>query len=102
MGPQKPLAASILMPKLTERFLATFSVKPGRKDRLAFDSGCPGLGVRATAKGTKVFIAQWTDPATKHKVREPLGVWGNLTVDQAREAAKVRLGQVAKGINPRA
>jgi hypothetical protein len=36
----------------------------------------PGLGVRVTAKGTRTFIAQWTDPATKRKVREPLGVWG--------------------------
>jgi hypothetical protein len=30
------------------------------------------------------------------------GVWGSLSIDQAREAAKIRLGQVAKGINPRA
>jgi Arm DNA-binding domain len=45
---------------------------------------------------------QWTDPVTKRKVREPLGIWGSLSIDQAREAAKVRLGQVAKGINPRA
>jgi Arm DNA-binding domain len=89
------------MPKLTDRFLAGFKVAPGRKDRLAFDTGCPGLGVRATARGTKSFIVQWTDPATKRKVREPLGVWGSLTIEQAREAARVRLGQVAKGINPR-
>jgi len=55
-----------------------------------------------TAKGTRRFIVQWTDPVTKRKVREPLGIWGSLSIDQAREAAKVRLGQVAKGINPRA
>jgi hypothetical protein len=34
--------------------------------------------------------------------REPVGIWGSLSIDQAREAAKVRLGQVTKGINPRA
>jgi integrase len=90
------------MPRLTDRFLAGFKVGPGRKDRLAFDIGCPGLGVRVTTKGTKSFIVQWTDPVTKRKVREPLGVWGSLTVEQAREAARVHLGQVAKGINPRA
>jgi integrase len=55
-----------------------------------------------TAKGTRSFIAQWTDPVTRRKVREPLGVWGNLTIDQAREAARVRLGSVAKGIDPKA
>jgi integrase len=90
------------MPKLTDRFLAAFKVENGRKDRLAFDSACPGLGVRVTAKGTRTFIAQWTDPTTRRKVREPIGVWGNLTIEQAREAARVRLGAVAKGIDLKA
>jgi len=90
------------MPKLTDRFLATLKVEEGRKDRLVFDSACPSLGVRVTAKGTRTFITQWTDPATRRKVREPIGVWGNLTIDQAREAARARLGAVAKGINPKA
>jgi integrase len=90
------------MPKLTNRLLAALAVEEGRKDRLVFDTTSPGLGVRVTAKGTRTFIAQWTDPATKRKVREPLGVWGNLTIDQAREAVKVRLGQVAKGFSPQA
>jgi len=90
------------MPKLTEGLLATLTVANGRKDRLVFDTVAPGLGVRVTAKGSRTFIAQWTDPATKRKVREPLGIWGNLSLAHAREAAKVRLGEVAKGINPRA
>jgi integrase len=77
-------------------------VDKDRKDRLVFDTVSPGLGVRVTAKGTRTFIVQWTDPATKRKIREPLGIWGSLSIDQAREGAKVRLGQVAKGINPRA
>jgi hypothetical protein len=87
--------------KFTDRFMAALKLERG-KDRLVFDAACPGLGVRVTAKGTKVFVAQWTDPATRRKVREPLGVWGSLTVDQAREAARARLGAVAKGIDPRA
>ena len=90
------------MPKLTDRFLAALSVDKDRKDRLVFDTVSPGLGVRVTAKGTRTFIVQWTDPITKRKVREPVGIWGSLSIDHAREAAKVRLGQVAKGINPRA
>jgi integrase len=88
------------MPKFTDRFLAAQKIERGRKDRLIFDTTCPGLGVRVTAKGTRTFIAQWTDPATKRKVREPLGVWGNLTIEMAREAVRARLGEVAKGINP--
>lgn len=90
------------MPKFTDTFLAGFVLQPGQKDRLAFDTVTPGLGVRITTKGTRLFLAQWTDPATKRKIREPLGVWGNLTIEQARNAAKVRLGDVARGINPKA
>ena len=62
------------MPKLTDRFLAALSVDKDRKDRLVFDTVSPGLGVRVTAKGTRTFIVQWTDPVTKRKVREPLGI----------------------------
>ena len=90
------------MPKLTDRFLKELTLAQGQRDRLVFDTACPGLGVRLTQSGTRAFIVQWTDPATKGKVREPLGVWGALTIDQAREAARVRLGAVAKGVNPRA
>jgi integrase len=90
------------MPKFTDRFLAGLKVELGRKDRMVFDSACRGLGVRLTAKGTRTFICQWTDPTTRLKVREPIGVWGSITIEQAREAARVRLGAVAKGVNPRA
>lgn len=90
------------MPKFTDRFLASFKPAQGKKDRLAFDTECRGLGVRATAAGTRTLIVQWTDPATAQKRREPLGVWGSITIDQAREAARARLGDVAKGIDPRA
>lgn len=90
------------MPKLTDRFISTFRPADGAKDRLAFDTECRGLGVRSTASGNRTFLVQWTDPATGKKVREPLGAWGSLTVDQARGAARVRLGKVAQGIDPKA
>src|SRR4051794_8786861 len=89
------------MPRLTDRLLAGLQVGSGRKDRLVFDTAAPGLGVRVTAKGTKMFVAQWTDRATGRKVREPLGVWGNLTIDLARDATRARLGAVARGIEPK-
>ncbi|WP_237213991.1 tyrosine-type recombinase/integrase [Falsiroseomonas oryziterrae] len=90
------------MPKLTEKFAAGFAPEPGAKDRLAFDTETKGLGLRATASGNKVFLVQWTDPATKRKVREPLGAWGSISVEQARAAAKARLGRVAAGFDPKA
>jgi integrase len=57
--------------------------------------------VRVTPKA-RIFIVQWTDPTTKQKIREPLGLWGNITIQQARDAARAKLGDVARGINPRA
>jgi integrase len=88
------------MAKFSDRYLATLKLETGRKDRLVFDNECRGLGVRVTPKA-RAFIVQWTDPATKRKVREPIGVWGSITLEQARAAARARLGDVAKGINPR-
>jgi integrase len=88
------------MPKLTDRLLISLQVPEGRKDRLLFDSQCPGLAVRVTTKGTRTFLVQWTDKLTRRKVREPLGVWGSITIEQARSAARARLGEVAKGLDP--
>ena len=90
------------MPKFTDRFLSTLVLEPGQKDRLIFDSECPGLGVRLSASGSRSFVAQWTDRATGRKRREPLGRWGAITIDQARVATRAKLGDVAKGIDPAA
>jgi hypothetical protein len=80
------------MPKLTEGLLTTLTVANGRKDRLVFDTVAPGLGVRVTAKGTRTFIAQWTDPATKRKVRECAGRLGRACAWRSSQyqASRVR------------
>ena len=86
------------MPKLTDRFLAALKVEVGRKDRLVFDSEFrPGVGIRRPRRelGTSSSSGAMRQRA---KVREPLHVWGNLTIDQAREAARVRLGAVPRGL----
>src|SRR5260370_42470529 len=85
------------MPKFTDRFLAALKVDEGRKDRLGFDIVGPGLGIRVTAKGTRTFLAQWTDPVTRRKVRQPLGGLGNITIDQARGAARIRVRGGTRG-----
>lgn len=89
------------MAKFTDRFLASLKLDPGRKDRLLFDSECRGLGVRITPK-SRVFLVQWLDPVSRRKVREPIGTWGGITIEQARDAARAKLGAVAKGFDPRA
>jgi integrase len=88
------------MPKFTDRFISALKLDAGRKDRLVFDTACPGLGLRLTPK-SRIFLAQWTDPATRRKVREPIDVWGNITIEQARDAVRALLGAVARGIDPK-
>jgi integrase len=69
---------------------------------MMFDTEQKGLGVRVTKQGGRVFILQWIDGATRDKRREVLGDFGKITLKQARQAAQARLGDVAKGIDPRA
>ena len=90
------------MPNFTDRTLKALRLKPGQKDRLFFDTGCPGLGVRVMAAGSRVFIVQWSDCATRRKRREPIGVWGAITIEQARTAARAHLGEIARGLDPTA
>jgi Arm DNA-binding domain len=85
------------MAKLTDRLLGSLKVQVGKKDQLIFDDECLGLGVRVTAKGTRTFLCQWTDKATRAKRREAIGVWGSITIEQARKAARTVLGRVAQG-----
>ena len=96
-GPQGP--HGVRKVRLTDKILKSLSVESGRKDRLIFDDECRGMAVRITAAGTRSFLVQWTDPATKKKMREALGVWGSITLEQARTATRSRLGDVAKGVD---
>jgi integrase len=87
---------------LTDKLVAGLQCPTGRKDTLFFDDEAKGLGVRVTQAGGKVFLVQWLDAATKQKRREVLGAFGAITTVQARKAAQARLGDVAKGLDPRA
>ena len=88
--------------RFTEELVADLQCPAGQKDRLFFDTKQTGLGVRVTQKPSKTFIVQWTDTVTGQKRREVLGASGAITVEQARKAAAAHLGDVAKGLDPRA
>jgi integrase len=86
----------------TETLIGDLQCPAGQKDKLFFDSDQKGLAVRVTQAGGKVFLVQWTDKATGQKRREGLGAVGAINLAQARAAAAVHLGTVAKGDDPRA
>lgn len=86
----------------TETLVGDLQCPVGQKDKLFFDDEQKGLAVRVTQAGGKVFLAQWTDKTTGRKRREVLGAVGAINLAQARAAAAVHLGTVAKGGDPRA
>lgn len=85
--------------KLTEKIIASIACDAGQKDRLVFDDTVRGLGLRISNKGAKNFIVQFRN-ASGAKRRLPLGAWGAITLEQARQAARSALGQVATGRDP--
>jgi integrase len=63
-----------------------------------YDTDIPKLALRVTAAGSKVFyVVRRTD---EKMIWLKLGVFPDMTVDQARNAAQQALGQFAAGINP--
>jgi integrase len=84
--------------KLTHRKIELLECPDGRRDMMVFDDEQTGLGVRVTASGRRTFLAQYTFNGTKRRV--PLGPCSAISLDKARGAVRVILGDVAKGTDP--
>lgn len=89
--------------RITQSFVDQVTLplpKEDGKTNQAFyrDSATPGFGLRVTSGGTKSFIVE---KRIQGKVkRVTLGKYGNLTVEQGRDAAMRFLSEVATGKNP--
>jgi len=84
--------------KITKRIIDAFEVSDASQDFL-WDSELRGFGVRALRSGLKTFIVQYRS-AEGVKRRINLGRFGVLTLDQARDLARAKLGEVASGLDP--
>jgi integrase len=84
--------------KLTERAIERLACPPGQRDSMVFDTEQRGLAVRVMAAGTKTYLAQYTTGAGRRRV--PLGSVSAISLAAAREAARVVMGEVAKGSDP--
>jgi integrase len=84
--------------KLTEQRIAKIEPEAGQKDCLVFDDEQRGLAVRASAKGGRTYLCQYTLQGQKYRV--PLGACSALSLAKARQAAAAVMGDVAKGRNP--
>jgi integrase len=61
----------------------------------------PALGIRNTDRGHLTFVLGARFPGAKHFTVRELGGYGEITLQQAREKARVWLGLITKGIDPR-
>ncbi len=75
---------------------------PGRRMEL-LDAVVPGLGIRITDRGVKSFFLRARFPgasARNHPTRRTLGVYGAITLEQARKKARAWHELLLTGIDP--
>lgn len=88
--------------KLTKRDVD--ALQSADQDRFQWCGVTRGFGVKVTPRGHKTFLLVYRFPKGRAgKVRRwTIGTYGSLTVDQARDVAEIKLGELAKGIDPMA
>lgn len=84
--------------KLTIRSIKTIKIDPDH-DVFEWDDDLAGFGVRVKSSGVASFILQYRNVHGISR-RLTLGKAGVLTPEEARTEAKLKLAEVAKGIDP--
>jgi integrase len=77
---------------------ATIADTLGHHD--TWDAVVPGLGVRTSRTGRRTFVLMARFPGSKNPTRRALGVYGELTLEQARAKARTWLELIRKGVDP--
>jgi integrase len=88
---------------LTPKNIAKAVVPEGERQLMLWDSTVPGLGVRCVPGGTKTFIYRYRPGSGGRNVNPQvlkLGSFPALGLDDARDAARIHAGDVAKGKDP--
>jgi integrase len=92
---------------LTDRKLKALERKPAAPGTTydVADGVVPGLAVRVMASGRRSFVLvarfPGKDGKTKNPTRRALGAYGALTLEKAREKARIWLDLIDRGIDPR-
>jgi len=84
--------------KLTKRAVDALEA-PKEGQVFQWDGELRGFGVRAIPSGLKTFILQYRNIEGRSR-RIVIGRYGVLTVEKARDQAKIKLGMVAAGADP--
>ena len=84
--------------KLTKRTIDSLAA-PEEKQIIFWDSEVKGFGLRVLPSGLKTFVVQYRN-VEGIKRRMNVGRFGVLTVEQARDLAKLKLAEVIVGEDP--
>ena len=84
--------------KLTRKAIDSLA-PPAETQVIHWDREIRGFGLRILPSGLKTFVLQYRN-AEGVKRRANLGRYGIMTVEQARDLAKIKLGAVAVGEDP--
>lgn len=85
------------MYKLTKHFIETEIVAPTTGQRFYRDEDVPGLALRVTPKSMSYIFEKRVNGVNK---RITIGKYAELTLDAAKNQARIMLGQIAQGIDP--
>ncbi len=69
-------------------------------DRLTFDPGTEGFGIRVTPRGAKIFIAQARHGGRPRRIS--IGQFPEISVAKARQLARDALADLRAGKDPNA
>src|SRR6201993_3479844 len=91
------------MPRIKLSKGAIDALQPSQTDVVYWDAGCPGFGVKVTPKGRKVFVVLYRTGGAGSSLRKyTIGVFGRVTLHQARVAAQRVFAAKLEGRDPAA
>jgi integrase len=87
---------------LTDRAIKSLGKKPAKPGKTydVPDAIVPGLAVRVMPTGRRSFVLVTRFPGRTNPTRRSLGAYGAITLDMARERARVWLDLIRRGIDP--
>jgi integrase len=90
--------SSKMSEKLTKRLIDGFVFNPSSSKDIRWDAEISGLGIRLYESGKRSFILSYRQDGTKRLYT--IGQYGQITLEQARDLAQKRLGEIADGKDP--
>jgi integrase len=85
---------------LSDRTLKSLKAAAENKHYDRWDSIVPGLGVRVSDTERKTFVLVARYPGSKNPTRRALGVYGAITLEEARTKARDWLNLIRRGVDP--